>query len=279
MIAVLSDDNPSEQYGINTIEAVARLVHRDLNNARLDPAAARRVPRARLAANVAVAGSVCRGPWFLRCRPRLRLRAPSPSATCSRAPIGAWAAAEHHEAQHAVQVDGLAAGREDPGELVVDPDGGQQVGQPEDEDQVVARADRHVERELPADVVVAAEVQHPVEHVADHRRGAVGERHRDRDGQPEGAVEEAEQPQVDEERAEVDQQVADQAGRDDLGQPEREPPGDRRHQGRESRSVCHALHCARSPGLPVARRPGGTFATALQRVFSGFSHQVQADPV
>jgi beta-lactamase class A len=30
LIAVLTDDNPSEQYGINTIERVARLVHRDL---------------------------------------------------------------------------------------------------------------------------------------------------------------------------------------------------------------------------------------------------------
>ena len=32
LIAVLTDDNPSEQYGIDTIEDVARLVHRDLNN-------------------------------------------------------------------------------------------------------------------------------------------------------------------------------------------------------------------------------------------------------
>ena len=43
-IAVLTDDNPSEQYGIDTIEAVARAVHRDLNAA---------VAKARLAANVA----------------------------------------------------------------------------------------------------------------------------------------------------------------------------------------------------------------------------------
>jgi beta-lactamase class A len=34
LIAVLTDDNPSEQYGIDTIENVARLVHRDLNEAR-----------------------------------------------------------------------------------------------------------------------------------------------------------------------------------------------------------------------------------------------------
>jgi beta-lactamase class A len=34
LIAVLTDDNPSEQYGIDTIEGVARLVHRDLNEAR-----------------------------------------------------------------------------------------------------------------------------------------------------------------------------------------------------------------------------------------------------
>ena len=46
-IAVLTDGNPSEQYGIDTIEAVARAVHRDLNEA------AGTVPAARLAANVA----------------------------------------------------------------------------------------------------------------------------------------------------------------------------------------------------------------------------------
>jgi beta-lactamase class A len=46
LIAVLTDDNPSEQYGIDTVEGVARLVHRDLNKAR--PAA-----KARLAASVA----------------------------------------------------------------------------------------------------------------------------------------------------------------------------------------------------------------------------------
>lgn len=45
-IAVLTDDNPSEQYGIDTIEAVARAVHRDLNEAGA-------APKARLAANVA----------------------------------------------------------------------------------------------------------------------------------------------------------------------------------------------------------------------------------
>jgi beta-lactamase class A len=50
VIAVLTDDNPSEQYGIDTIESVARLVHRDLNAAR--PAAS-----ARLAANVAPTAS------------------------------------------------------------------------------------------------------------------------------------------------------------------------------------------------------------------------------
>ena len=46
LITVLTDDNPSEQYGIDTIENVARLVHKDLNSAR-------RVLGARLAANVA----------------------------------------------------------------------------------------------------------------------------------------------------------------------------------------------------------------------------------
>ena len=46
LIAVLTDHNPSEQYGIDTIEGVARLVHRDLNEAKP-------VPGPRLAANVA----------------------------------------------------------------------------------------------------------------------------------------------------------------------------------------------------------------------------------
>lgn len=46
LIAVLTDANTSEQYGINTIQAVAQVVHRDLN-------AARSIPKARLAANVA----------------------------------------------------------------------------------------------------------------------------------------------------------------------------------------------------------------------------------
>jgi hypothetical protein len=45
MMAVLSDGNPSEQYGIDSIEDVARLVHRDL-------AAAKPEVKARLAANV-----------------------------------------------------------------------------------------------------------------------------------------------------------------------------------------------------------------------------------
>ncbi len=57
LIAVLTDDNPSEQYGIDTIEAVARAVHRDLNAGRL-------IPRARLAANVAPApSSPAPSPW------------------------------------------------------------------------------------------------------------------------------------------------------------------------------------------------------------------------
>ena len=48
LIAVLTDDNASEQEGIDTIEAVARVVHRDLNQGRL-------IPKARLAASVACA--------------------------------------------------------------------------------------------------------------------------------------------------------------------------------------------------------------------------------
>jgi beta-lactamase class A len=58
LIAVLTDDNASEQEGIDTIEAVARVVHRDLNEGRL-------IPRARLAANVA---------------PSLTASSPAPSA-------------------------------------------------------------------------------------------------------------------------------------------------------------------------------------------------------
>jgi hypothetical protein len=46
LIAVLTDENASEQEGIDTIEAVARVVHRDLNQGRL-------IPSARLAASVA----------------------------------------------------------------------------------------------------------------------------------------------------------------------------------------------------------------------------------
>jgi len=57
LIAVLTDDNPSEQYGIDTIEAVARAAHGDLNAGRL-------IPRARLAANVAPApSSPAPSPW------------------------------------------------------------------------------------------------------------------------------------------------------------------------------------------------------------------------
>jgi len=46
LIAVLTDDNPSEGYGIDTVENVARVVHRDLN-------AAESAASARLAASVA----------------------------------------------------------------------------------------------------------------------------------------------------------------------------------------------------------------------------------
>lgn len=47
MIAVLTDDNQSEQYGIDTVQAVARVVHRDLNESRL-------IPKAQFAANEAL---------------------------------------------------------------------------------------------------------------------------------------------------------------------------------------------------------------------------------
>jgi beta-lactamase class A len=46
LIAVLTGDNATEQEGIDTIEAVAQVVHRDLNRGRL-------IPKARLAASVA----------------------------------------------------------------------------------------------------------------------------------------------------------------------------------------------------------------------------------
>jgi beta-lactamase class A len=46
LIAVLTDENASEQEGIDTIQAVARVVHLDLNQGRLNP-------KARLAASVA----------------------------------------------------------------------------------------------------------------------------------------------------------------------------------------------------------------------------------
>ena len=66
LIAVLTDDNPSEQYGIDTIEAVARVVHRDLNQGRL-------IPAARLAASVA---SPAPSPWAVV--PALPTPAPTP---------------------------------------------------------------------------------------------------------------------------------------------------------------------------------------------------------
>ncbi|HTR91826.1 MAG TPA: serine hydrolase [Trebonia sp.] len=58
LIAVLTDDNPSEQYGIDTIERVARLVHRDLN-------AVSTAATARLAASEApaVTPSPASTPW------------------------------------------------------------------------------------------------------------------------------------------------------------------------------------------------------------------------
>jgi hypothetical protein len=59
LIAVLTDDNAAEQEGIDTIEAVARVVHRDLNQGRLIPNA-RPLPRARLEASVA---SPAPAPW------------------------------------------------------------------------------------------------------------------------------------------------------------------------------------------------------------------------
>jgi hypothetical protein len=56
MIAVLSDNtdmNDDEQYGISTIEDVARLVQRDLNNAKLTGPSTTASARLAVAANVA----------------------------------------------------------------------------------------------------------------------------------------------------------------------------------------------------------------------------------
>jgi beta-lactamase class A len=55
LIAALTDDNPSEQYGIDTIERVARLVHKDLNEASL-------TATARLAATEARAATPAQAP-------------------------------------------------------------------------------------------------------------------------------------------------------------------------------------------------------------------------
>jgi beta-lactamase class A len=73
LIAVLTDENASEQEGIDTIEAVARVVHRDLNRGRLIPEG-RPVPRARLAASVA---SPAPSPWAVV--PALPTPAPPPA--------------------------------------------------------------------------------------------------------------------------------------------------------------------------------------------------------
>jgi beta-lactamase class A len=70
MMTVLTDENPSEQYGIDTIEGVARLVHRDLNNSDLNEVKV--AAKARLAANVA--------------RPPADARAPSPWAVVPALP-------------------------------------------------------------------------------------------------------------------------------------------------------------------------------------------------
>jgi beta-lactamase class A len=73
LIAALTDDNQSEQYGIDTIEAVARVVHRDLSEIKI-------IPGARLAANVAPSlTSPEPSPWAVV--PALPTPAPAPTAT------------------------------------------------------------------------------------------------------------------------------------------------------------------------------------------------------
>jgi beta-lactamase class A len=75
-IAVLTDDNSSEQYGIDTIQDVARVVHRELR-------AALAVTGARLAANLApsVAAATAPSP----------APAPAPAATARPGPPSPWA--------------------------------------------------------------------------------------------------------------------------------------------------------------------------------------------
>jgi hypothetical protein len=71
LIAVLTDDSPSEQYGIGTIEGVARLVQRDLR-------AARSAARVRLAANVAATSTATPAPAARAVAPAPAARAVAP---------------------------------------------------------------------------------------------------------------------------------------------------------------------------------------------------------
>ncbi|HEY3880902.1 MAG TPA: serine hydrolase [Trebonia sp.] len=75
MIAVLTDDSPSEQYGIDTVEDVARVVHRDLNSAAAE---------AKLTASAAPAATA---------QAALSLGAPSPAAPSPDALVAALPAA------------------------------------------------------------------------------------------------------------------------------------------------------------------------------------------
>jgi beta-lactamase class A len=68
MIAVLTDDSPSEQYGIDTVEDVARVVHRDLNSS---------AAKAKLTASAAPAATA---------RAPLSLAGPSPDALVAALP-------------------------------------------------------------------------------------------------------------------------------------------------------------------------------------------------
>ena len=71
-IAVLTDDNPSEQYGIDTIQGIARVVHRELR-------AARGAAGARLAANFAPSAAATAAP------------SPGPAAPARPGPPSPWA--------------------------------------------------------------------------------------------------------------------------------------------------------------------------------------------
>jgi hypothetical protein len=92
----------------------------------------------------------------------------------------AWAAprrkprrsvSEHDPAHHAVHVQALAEPRQDAGELVLHPNGGEAVADAEDEGCVVNADGHHVFRSLRAEGLTGAEVKCAVQHEAQRERG------------------------------------------------------------------------------------------------------------